>query len=357
MSKFKIRKAVPQPARFRFLDLGLRIFFGSWISVFGFLTGCRHASSAPKQEVTLYTSIDEPVARPIINAFEKQTGIHVNLVLDSEASKTAGLSARLEAERDHPQADVWWSNEPFHTINLADAGVLTVYASREAGAIDPQYKDPQRKWAGVGLRLRVLAVAPGAEGKVNNLTDLAKPEFRGKIAMSQPAIGTVGGHVAAIYQLLGDDKADAFFRSLKDNGLHIVNGNSVVADSVGQGAFLAGITDNDDVDNAIREGGKLKAVYPDQQDDGLGTLAIPSTVGLVAGAPHVEPARKLIDFLLSIDTERRLISSHFAEYDVHGGVPNDPDVHLPRYMKIDYIKTARAMPAAITRAKAILAAP
>jgi len=308
---------------------------------------CDNSKSA-SPTVTLYTSVDEPVARPILAEFEKSTGIHVNLVPDTEASKTAGLADRLEAEKGNPQADVWWSNEPFHTIQLAESGVLTEYDSPAATAIPAMYKDAKHRWAGTALRMRVLAVRPDMARKITGIEDLAKPELRGKIGMSRPGIGTVGGHVAALYVLWGDEKADRFFQALHRNGLQLVGGNSVVADTVGHGQFTAGLTDNDDCENALREGGKLNEVIPDQAADGIGTLAIPCTVGLVANAKHTEAAKKLIDFLLSKSVEDQLTAAHFSRYSVFVDSPGI------RFMKLDYVQAARAMPKAIARAAKIL---
>jgi iron(III) transport system substrate-binding protein len=331
---------------FGFSISGFLLVSGFWFLVL--LPGCRRTGGMTSPTLTLYTAVDEPVARPIIEDFQKQTGIAVRLVPDSEASKTAGLADRLAAERSNPQADVWWSNEPFHTINLAEAGVLAEYDSPSAAQIPGIYKDPKHRWAGTALRIRVLAVAPSAAGKVTGIADLARPEFRGKIGMAKPAIGTVGGHVAALYVLWGDAKADAFFQSLKDNEIKLVGGNSVVADTVGRGQFLAGLTDNDDCENAQREGGKLEMVIPDQAPGGIGTLAIPCTAGLVAGAKHPEAARKLIDYLLSRDVEQKLQAAHFSKYSVFDPKPE------ARFMKVDYREAARSMPQAIQRAGNIL---
>src|SRR5262245_2923440 len=71
-----------------------------------------------KGRVVLYTSVDEPYARPIVREFERRTGIEVVLKTDTEASKSVGLAERVRAEKDNPQAEVWWSNEPFHTVAL-----------------------------------------------------------------------------------------------------------------------------------------------------------------------------------------------------------------------------------------------
>src|SRR3982751_5898346 len=87
------------------------------------LTGCDRRGGAVR-EVVLYTSVDEPVAPPLLDEFWKRTGIRVALQTDIEANKSAGLVARLEAEKADPKADVWWGNEVFRTINLADAGGL-----------------------------------------------------------------------------------------------------------------------------------------------------------------------------------------------------------------------------------------
>src|SRR4051794_29909071 len=118
--------------------------------------------STPPKEVVLYTAVDEPVARPILDDFTKQTGIRVVLKTDTEASKTAGLVETLRAEKSNPQADVFWNNEPFHTINLADEGVLAAYDSPVTKEVLPQYKDVGHRWAGNGLRMRMIARAPGS---------------------------------------------------------------------------------------------------------------------------------------------------------------------------------------------------
>jgi iron(III) transport system substrate-binding protein len=300
-------------------------------------------------EVTLYTAVDEPVARPIIAEFERRTGVHVNVVPDTEASKTAGLADRLEAEKGNPQADVWWSNEPFHTIHLAEAGVLAEYDSPAAAEIPAAYKDAKRRWAGTALRIRVIAARPQVAEGIKGIEDLAKPQFRGRIGMARPGIGTAGGHVAALYVLWGDEKADGFFRTMKENGMKLVGGNSDVANTVGRGQFDAGLTDNDDCINAQHEGGNLVMVLPDQEM--IGTLAIPCTAGLVAGAKHGEAARKLIDYLLSKEVEGKLKDASFSKYSVFEEPP--PGV---RFMKVDYGQVSAVMPRAVARAAAILEA-
>src|SRR5205823_4117257 len=110
----------------------------------------------------------------------------------------------------------------------------------------------------------------------------------------------------------GRDRADSFFRGLRDNGVKLLGGNSVVAESVARGQLWAGLCDNDDAADAGTSIGRLGTELPDQGEGEDGTLAMPCTVGLVAGAPHPEAARRLIDFLLSAEVDRALVDKKFA---------------------------------------------
>jgi len=168
--------------------------------------GCRPKSASEPATVVLYTSVDDPYVRPLVEQFERDTGIKVTLLTDAEASKSVGLTERLRAEKDHPQADVWWGNECFLTINLADDGVLTPYDSPSAADIPARYKDPDHRWAGSVIRVRTLVSAgPKNLAKAwtppTRLIDLLRPEFKGRIALARPTAGTTGGHVAALYAL------------------------------------------------------------------------------------------------------------------------------------------------------------
>src|SRR5215218_3528626 len=166
------------------------------------LAGCNRSAV---KEVVLYTSVDEPVARPIVAEFTKRTGIAVVIKTDAEASKTAGLAATLRAERANPRADVFWNNEPFHTVNLAEEGVLAAYASPAAADVAKVFKDEKGRWAGNGLRQRVIVRGEGVSG-IESVEDLVKPQWRGKICMANPAFGTTSGHLAALFVAWGPER-------------------------------------------------------------------------------------------------------------------------------------------------------
>lgn len=281
------------------------------------LTGCGRNPG----EVVVYTSRDQLYAEPVLKAFERETGIRVQAVYDTGATKTVGLTNRLLAEKDHPQADVFWNSEVARTIVLKRAGVLAPYSSPQAKDIPQAYKDPQGYWTGFGARARVIlyntAMVSEAEAP-HSLFDLTQPRWRGKVALGTPVLGTMATHHTALFLRLGDEQARAFFQALAANDVRIVVGNTAVRDAVSSGEVPVGIIDTSDAQEAIADGAPVAIIYPDQ--DGLGTLVIPNSVALIAGAPHPENGRRFIDYLLRPETEKSLAWSRSAQMPLHPGV-------------------------------------
>ena len=308
--------------------------------------GCGRSTDTAA-DVVLYTSVDEPAARPVIDAFEKKTGHKVRLVADTEATRSVGLAERLRAEKGRPKADVWWGNEPFLTVALADEGLLQPYQPKTVAGVRPQFVDKQHRWTGNGLRARVL-VEHGTSSDARNLTDLLDPKFKGQVVIARPTAGTTASHFAALYTLWGREKADEFCAKLHENGVALVAGNSIAAQQVGAGNFLLGLTDNDDVTNAREATLDATAILPDQGDGETGTLTLPTTVGLVANRPDSPAAKELVDFLASREAERMLIDGQFVAYSVR-----DDGTGI-RSMEVDYKAVADALPEAVRRATALL---
>lgn len=270
--------------------------------------------AAPAQNaVVVYTSVDQQYAEPILQAFAKQTGVKVLPVYDVEAAKTTGLVNRLIAEKARPRADVFWNGEFMQTILLKERGILEAYDSPSAADIPPRYRDRERYWTGTAGRARVFIIN----------TDLMKPEeypaslddmlstrwSKGDIAVALPLFGTSLTHAAALYASRGPAAAARFFTQMKGRGVQLVDGNSVVRDLVVSGQAHWGLTDTDDAAGALMRGAHVTVVFPDQDATGNGTMIIPGTVALIAGAPHPAQGRRLADFLLSREAEALLVES------------------------------------------------
>lgn len=323
------------------------------------LSACRSTESGPgARQVTVYVSTDRVFSEPVLRDYEKKTGVTVNAVYDTEETKSTGLANRLIAEKPRPLADVFWSNEPVRTLVLKSRGVLASYRSPSAEGIPPALVDPDGFWTGFSARIRVIAyntrlVKPDEAPR--SVFDFADPRWRGQVAIADPRFGSTSFHVAALYALAGDEKMDDFFRRLKANDVRVVASNSVVRDMVVRGEVKVGLTDTDDVNVALENGQPIAMVLPDRE--GLGVPVMPNMVSMIADAPHTEEGRKLVDYLLSPDVERRLARSEAVQIPLHSGVQgpkNLPAIDTFKPMTLDYAKAAARVEDATRRLAIIL---
>ncbi len=302
--------------------------------------------SGTTREVVVYTSVDQVFSEPVFQAFEREAGIRVRPVFDTEETKSTGVLNRLIAEADHPQADVFWSGDPVRPFVLIKRGLVQPYVSPQADGLPAQLRAPDGSWTGVAARARVLLVnrrLVTSPDTPRSIRDLADPRWKGKGAIANPLFGTTTMHVAALFAAWGDAGAKAFLEALKTNGVRIASSNGEVKRLVVGGEVAFGLTDTDDANEARKEGAEVEVVYPDA--DGVGTLVMPTSVVLMAKAPHPETGKQLVDYLLSPDVERRMAEAA-AHMPLRSGVVVPPGVKgVPeiRAMEIDYSRVADEM--------------
>lgn len=322
------------------------IFYGFLTVLLISMSGCKSKDSK-QQEVVVYTSLDKVFSQPILEAFEEESGIKVKAVYDSEATKTTGLVNRLIAEKDNPRADVFWNSETGRTIVLKKKGVLTPYISPSAVDIPDTFKDPQGYWTGFGARCRILIyntdlLKPGELPK--SIFELTEPKWKGKVSLAYPLFGTTSTHSAALFVLLGDEKARAYFEALEANDVKITDGNASSRDRVADGTVSIGFTDTDDAFVAIEQGRPVDIIWPDK--DGIGTLLIPNTVALIKGGYNSDSGKRFIDFLLSEKVEKMLAYSEAGQIPLRSHVERPGYVPTPdkiKAMEVDYEKVADMM--------------
>ena len=275
----------------------------------------------PPQEVTVYTSVDQVYAEPVLAAFEAETGIKVNALYDAEAAKTVGLVNRLIAEKDAPLADVFWNGEFMQTLALQDEGVLAAYKPAAASELPERFVDPDGMWTAFGGRARTIIVNTALLGESDRPAGLDDLVTRAaETAIANPLFGSTFTHAATLTAAWGEADALAFFADLKAGGARVVDGNAVVRDMVAAGQVPMGLTDTDDACVAIEKGADVTVVFPNQEPGGLGTLIVPNTVALIAGAPHAETGMALVDYLVSPEIEAAMIASGWVQIPSRAGL-------------------------------------
>jgi iron(III) transport system substrate-binding protein len=224
-------------------------------------------ANQPSNEIVIYVAHDQDYSEPILRTFEEETEIKVKALYDIELTKSVGFVNKLIAEKKNPQADVFWNNEVSRTIKLKEERILEKYCSPNSIDIPYKYKDDDCYWTGFAARARVIIyntdLVNDSEAP-KSIFDLTDEKWKGKVCIANPLFGTTGTHVAALFALMGDEKAKQFFLDLKENDIQIVASNSMVRDQVVAGECLIGLTDTDDANDAIIEGKPVKMIFPDQ---------------------------------------------------------------------------------------------
>lgn len=282
------------------------------------------------QPVVVYVSHDEEHSRSILEQFERDTGIKIAATFDTEDTKTVGLVKRLISEQASPVCDVFWNNECGQTERLREMGLLQAYRSPVAATIPARFKDPSGFWTGFGARARVLVWntdMTSVDKLPKTLEELSNPRLRGQLAIAKPLTGTTLTHVTALYTVWGADKTNEWLDALMANEVRWEMGNGPVAQRVADGVVPFGLTDTDDVHSRRVRGAHIETHYLDQGDGALGTLVIPNSVMIMKGAPSLEPAKKLVDYLISAKVEKMLAEGRAAQ------MPLQPGVETPAHVK------------------------
>jgi len=319
-------------------------------------SSCKNKPQQDYRKVVLYCSVDQEIAEPIIAEFEEQSGIDVLPRYDTEASKTVGLVQRIRAESASPIADVFWSSEVFHTIRLAHESLLAPYRSDTTKDWPILYTDPNSCWYGFALRARVIAyntarISAGDAPKC--LEDVLDSKWKGRMVMAEPEFGTTGGDVASWFAHYDTAKATEILEGLKANEIRLVGGNSTAVRMVATGQADICFTDTDDVYAAQRNGWPVAMNYLDQSSDGA--LTIPNTAALIKGGGNPKEARELMEFLLSEQLEKLLLSSDSHNCPIRPALAEQSKQYIiPKPLGIDYEKIADNLTAAIQTAREVL---
>lgn len=295
-----------------------------------------YAHGLGAEQMVVYHSVKDRVARSVAECFEKETGISVRLVPKNGRPESEELSDRLIAEENGPSPDLVWAEAPVSAVILKSKGRSTPYESPNAKDLPKQYSDPEHYWTGFPAGAVVILynqdLLSDPEEAPTSVFDMMNPRFNGKACVANPLFGKTSVYAAALFEVLGTEFAEIFFDSLTTNKVAILSSTSEVGRRVANGEFTFGIATSDDLCAALQGGERVGAVFPDQK--AFGTLVIPNVLVLLAHAPNPEQAKRFIDFLLRPDIQK-LILTGGAETSERAAISS---LNSIKSMQLDYAK-------------------
>ena len=249
---------------------------------------------AGTNDITVYSAGPKGLADKLAQAFEKKTGIKVEMF----QSTTGKILGRLEAEQANPQADVVVLADWSAASTLASEG--WAYAFKPKNANELIWKDKNdRYFAYSASALGITYNTKLVKNPPKTWSDVAKAAWKGKVVMPDPsqsgsAVDFVGGY------LQNRKSGWTLFKSLKNNGLVVQGANADALDQVLTGAksmVLAGVDYMAYADK--KKGEPVNIVYPSD-----GTVVNPRPVLILKSTHHLKDAEAFVNFLLSNEGQK-----------------------------------------------------
>ena len=275
---------------------------------------------------TLYSGRDEALIQPLIDLFEQQSGIQV----DVRYGNTPELGALLLEEGAATPAQVFLSQDAGSLGALSQAGLFATLPDDIASAIPAGFTSTDGSWVGITGRARVV-VYDGEKFTADQLPDTidgyVTPEWAGRLGVA-PGNASFQAFVTALRVIDGEDAAAAWVESLAANSPQVFENNSAILTAAGEGAVDAGLINAYYWYRQAAEVGaeNMRAQLKFLKAGDPGSMVNVTGAGVLASAAEDADALEFVRFLVSEEAQRYFVEQTF-EYPLLPGV--DAPAGLP----------------------------
>jgi iron(III) transport system substrate-binding protein len=286
------------------------------------LASCSSAgSSSSSDALTLYSGQHVQTTQALVAAFEKQTGISVNVRSDDEDV----LADQIVTEGSRSPADVYFTENSPPLEYLASKGLL---ASVDPSTLDntpSRFNSPDGKWVGVTARVSLMVYNTSllnSSELPTSVMDLADPQWKGKIGIAgaetdfQPI-------VSSIVRAHGEAAALQWLEAVKANaGSHNYSDNETMVAQINSGQVALGVINQYywyREKAQVGESGTHSALaYFAPKDPGY--VINVSGAGILKSSSHQAEAQQFLAFLTSKKGQEIIAHSESYEYPIASGV-------------------------------------
>jgi iron(III) transport system substrate-binding protein len=288
------------------------------------LGGCGSSSPSTSARshtdaITLYNGQHEQTTAKLVSAFEKQTGIHVQVRSDDESA----LASQILQEGPNSPADVFFTENTPALEALGEKGKLAPLEPSTLAAIPSRFNSARGDWVGVSARESVLVynTSQVKAGELpSSILELAEPRWKGKVAFA-PSETDFQPLVSAIEKREGVKAAETWLNGLKANGKIYPDNETVVA-QVNNGESAVGLINHYYWYRMRAElgAGAIHSALHYYAPHDPGNLVNESGAAVLKTSSHQPEAQQLVAFLVSQQGQELIAHSDSFEYPLRPGV-------------------------------------
>ena len=300
------------------------------LMIFGLAVAFILGTSVPgiaNGKIMVYSPWKDEIMQKFGEMFSKETGIK----LESINISTGEIHARVKGEKARPQADIWHSVRAELLDKAGEEGLIASYKPANAKLLLPPYAYPNEPaFTGTTMYPLVVGYNVNALKKMGveppkTYEDLLNPRWKDNIIMPHPAASGTGYAFLVTAVQLFREKGETGIQSkkgwdylikLNQNMSQYTRSGSAPAKLVATGEYPLCITFYDRVFQLAGEGYPIAFTTPSP------TFAEPSCTAIVANAPHMDGAKKFMEFILSKNAQELAVT--LGNYSVR------PDVTPPK---------------------------
>jgi iron(III) transport system substrate-binding protein len=275
-------------------------------------------TAADSNALTVYSGRAEEYAGPVYKAFEAQTGIPLNV----RYGDSTDLALLIGEEGDRTPAHVFITQSPMAASYLDQRNLLTRLPAATLAKVPARFRAADGDWVGVAGRQRVLVyntdVVKDADLPASVL-DLTAEKYRDTVALA-PSNASFQDFVAAMSQIEGTEKTDAWLRGLKANGAKAYAKNGAIVEAVARGEVPMGLVNHYYVHELLEDEPSAPVAAHRFTGADAGSLLLVATASMPTSGSTDPRAVRLINFMLSPEGQKLVVEGE-GEYPVVEGVP------------------------------------
>ena len=282
--------------------------------------------------LTLYSGRSKSLVEPIIQQFEKETGIEVKV----NYGATTQLASALLAEGEKSPAALFWAQDAGALGAVSKKGLFAKLPESIQTKVPSGFRHADGLWVATSGRARVLAYSPERvtiEELPESVFDLTQQKWQGRVGWA-PQNGSFQAFVTAMRGQVGEERTEEWLRGMKANGAKTYAKNTPIIEALAAGEIDLGLPNHYYLLRFKKGNSNFPVAQIFFKANDPGNLVNVAGIGLLKSSENQETALKFVEFLLSAKAQQFFVSEVFEYPVIEGVIPNANLVPLSELLQL-----------------------